>query len=146
MRESSAVCGLLSMTRTFFMQMSMMNGVRTIYFLIGLVTVTTVLAGKPMVIHTGQVLDGTTGTPVASVQIVAHYDNWPEDAKKPGVFATQTDSMGIYHFASNRPAEVLFIKSGYDTLMLHWPQEFEGSDRGGCDINLGPVRLVRLKK
>ena len=99
-------------------------------------------AGVPAVVHSGQVLDAATNAPIVGVQVVAFFDDWPEDAQKHGAFTTQTDSMGVYHIGLSRPAEVLFIKTGYDSLTLHWPHEFTGVEQGGCGVNLGPVRLA----
>ncbi len=105
-----------------------------------------VLAGPPLIVHIGQVLDAETGTPLVGVRVIGSYDDWPKDAVKPGVFTTETDSGGVYHVGGDLPARILFVIAGYDSLVLHWPEEFEGSDRGGCDINLAPVKLVRTKR
>jgi len=124
-----------------------MNGRKVIFVLViaGFLTVN-VMAGPPSIVHLGQVLDRETGAPLADVRVIASFEDWPETASKPGVFTTQTDSTGVYGIGFDRRARVLFFISGYDSLVLQWPQEFEGSEQGGCGISLGPVRMVRIKK
>jgi hypothetical protein len=99
-------------------------------------------AGEPPLLHRGEVLDASNSLPIIGVQIHAFYDEWPPESPNPGVYETQTDSTGVYRLSINRPAEVVFYKAGFDSLALHWPEEFEGSDQGGCGITLGPVKLV----
>ena len=103
-------------------------------------------SSEPPIVHIGQVLDAKTGTPLVGVRVIGSYDDWPKDAVKPGVFTTETDSAGVYYVGGDRPVQILSVIAGYDSLVLHWPEEFEGSDRGGCDINLAPVKLVRTKR
>lgn len=120
-----------------------MTSVRSGCAIIGLMLVAaSALAGPPPIVHIGEVLDASSHRPIGGVSVRAFYDEWPANASKPGVYETMTDSLGVYHLSFQRPARVLFFKAGYDSLFLHWPEEFEGSDQGGCGINLGPVRLV----
>jgi hypothetical protein len=120
-----------------------MIGVRSSCAIVGLMIVAaSALAGPPPIVHSGEVLDASSHMPIGGVLVSAFYDEWPANASKPGVYETRTDSLGVYYLSINRPARVVFFKAGYDSVSLHWPEEFEGSDQGGCGISLGPVRLV----
>jgi len=124
-----------------------MMSIRTGCAIVGLMIVAaSALAGPPPILHSGEVLDASSGSAIGGVSVSAFYDEWPANASKPGVYETRTDSLGVYRLSIQRPARVVFFKAGYDSLFLHWPEEFEGSDQGGCGINLRPVRLVRKEK
>lgn len=82
-------------------------------------------ADPPMVVHAGKVFD----------------ESFPDHP-----ISSYTDSLGVYSVTLNRPGRVFFVKAGYDSLMLHWPDQFSGSDQGGCGITLGPVYLRRASE
>jgi hypothetical protein len=103
-------------------------------------------AGPPPVIHLGQVFDAHTKAPLPGVQVRSVYDGWPADATKRWVLDTETDSLGVYGVTLNRPGEIHFVKAGYDSVILHWPDEFSGVEQGGCDISLGPVWLHPIRE
>ncbi len=100
-----------------------------------------VSAGVPPVSHLGRVLDSETREPVIGVEVLGYPDEWPIDVPRKATSRCFSDSMGIYSVGLNCPGNVHFFKAGYDSLVLHWPEEFEGSDQGGCGITLGPVYL-----
>jgi hypothetical protein len=100
------------------------------------------LAGIPSVLHLGQVLDTETGEPVVGVEVLGFPDEWPDDIPRKATFTSFSDSLGDYSVGLNRAGNVHFYRAGYDSLVLHWPDEFGGSDRGGgCDITLEPILL-----
>ena len=103
-------------------------------------------AGVPPIVHSGKVFDAKTGDTVVGVEVHGFYDEWPDSIPKYAVSKSYSDSLGVYHIGLNRPGTVHFIKAGFDSLVLHWPEEFEGSDQSGCGINLEPVYLTRTSR
>jgi hypothetical protein len=103
-------------------------------------------AGVPPILHSGKVFDARTGEPVVGVEVVGFFDEWLDNTPKYAVSKSHSDSLGGYHIGLNRPGTVHFIKAGYDSLVLHWPEEFEGSDRSGCGTHLTPVYLIRTSR
>jgi len=108
--------------------------------------VTVLVAGVPAIIHSGKVVDAETGAPLAGVEVVGFFDEWPAGVPRYVASKSISDSVGVYHIGLNRPGSVYFIKAGYDSLVLHWPEEFDGSDRSGCGINLTPIHLLRTSR
>lgn len=103
-------------------------------------------AGPPMVSHGGQVLDAETGEPIHGVKVVEFCDESPDRFPERPVSASVSDSLGVYFVGGSCPGEVYFAKAGYDSLALHWPQEFGGDKEGGCGVTLKPVYLSRTKQ
>ena len=99
-------------------------------------------AGVPPVSHLGAVYDAKSSEPVVGVKVVGFADEWPDSVPIHAISTSYSDSMGVYSIGMNRPGYVYFVKVGYDSLMLHWPEEFEGSDQSGCGVNLGPIFLT----
>jgi hypothetical protein len=99
----------------------------------------------PPPVHKGQVLDAVDEHPLTGVGVRVTFDDWPEDSPKPGFFEMTTDSSGAYHLLLDfdNPARVVFHMQGYDSLSLHWPDEFDELESVGCGCNLAPIRLER---
>ena len=112
-----------------------------VFVILACVVSVTATAGPPLIVHLGQVLDASTNAPLVGVEVRGVYDDWPADVKKRWPLKTETDSTGVYGVTLNRPGTIHFVKAGYDSLVLHWPEEFDGADLGGCGVSLGPVRL-----
>ena len=100
---------------------------------------------RPPILSCGQVLDATTGRPIAGVEVKAF--RLGDLAKPPLVIEALTDSIGKYCMRPKQSNKVVFSASGYHALMLDWPEDLSPSaEFQNCPEDFDDVYLVRKEQ